>query len=54
VNVIVSSTDFGRQVDEMFSDDLAHSQRISLEEHERRGFAVRLLEWLAAPISWFL
>ena len=28
--------------------------RIPLEEHERRGFAVRLLEWLAAPISWFL
>jgi cardiolipin synthase len=54
VNVIVSSTDFGRQVDEMFADDLAHSRRISLEEHERRGFAVRFLEWLAAPISWFL
>ena len=54
VNVIVSSSDFGRQVDEMFTDDLAHSRRISLEEHERRGFAVRLLEWLAAPISWFL
>jgi len=54
VNVIVSSSDFGRQVDEMFSDDLAHSRRISLAEHERRGFAIRLLEWLAAPISWFL
>ena len=54
VNVIVSSSDFGKQVDEMFADDLALSRQISLEEHERRGFAIRLLEWLAAPISWFL
>ena len=45
VNVIVSSSDFGRQVDEMFSEDLALSRRISLEEHERRGFAIRLMEW---------
>jgi cardiolipin synthase len=54
VNVIVSSSDFGRQVYEMFAEDLLHSRRISLEEHESRGFMVRLLERLAAPISWFL
>ena len=54
VNVLVSSPAFGEQVDEMFEDDLALSRRISLEEHERRGFAIRLLERLVAPISWFL
>jgi cardiolipin synthase A/B len=54
VNVLVSSPVFGEQVDEMFEDDLALSKRISLEEHERRGFAIRLLERLVAPISWFL
>jgi cardiolipin synthase len=54
VNVIVASQDFGRQVGEMFSDDLDCSRRISLEEHERRGFTVRLLERLMAPVNWFL
>jgi cardiolipin synthase len=54
VNVLVSSPTFGEQVDEMFEDDLALSRRISLEEHERRGITIRLLEWLVAPISWFL
>ena len=54
VNVIVVSQDFGRQVGEMFSDDLDCSRRISLEEHERRGFMVRLLERLMAPVNWFL
>lgn len=54
VNVIVSSSDFGKQVAEMFADDLQHSRQISLEEHERRGFMVRLLERLVTPVSWFL
>lgn len=54
VNVIVASHDFGRQVTEMFHDDLNCSRRISLEEHERRGILVRLLERLVAPVSWFL
>jgi cardiolipin synthase len=54
INVIASSDDFGSQVAEMFNDDLAQSQRISLEEHERRGFGVRLMERLVAPVSWFL
>jgi cardiolipin synthase len=54
VNVIVTSNEFGRQVDEMFADDLTHSCRVSLEEHERRGVAVKVMEWLAAPINWFL
>lgn len=54
VSVIVSSTDFGSQVAEMFAEDLSLSRRISLEEHERRGIMVRLLERLIAPLNWFL
>lgn len=54
VNVIVDSHEFGFQVAEMFTEDLAASRRILLEEHERRGWFVRLLERLCSPISWFL
>jgi cardiolipin synthase len=54
VNVVVDSREFGDQVAEMFAEDLAKSRRIVLEEHERRGIGVRLLERCCAPISWFL
>ena len=54
VNVIVDSPGFGRQVAEMFDGDLARSRRIIIEEHERRGLLVRLLERFCAPVSWFL
>jgi cardiolipin synthase len=54
VNVIVDSREFGREVAGMFAEDLARSRRVLLEEHERRGFIVRLMEWFCAPISWFL
>lgn len=54
VNVIVDSRGFGGQVAEMFSEDLARSRRIVLEEHERRGFFVRLMERCCSPVSWFL
>ncbi len=54
VNVIVDSREFGRQVAGMFAEDLARSRQVVLEEHERRGFIVRLMERFCAPISWFL
>lgn len=54
VNVIVSSTDFGKQVDEMFCEDLALSRQISLEEHEKRGVVIRMLERAIALLNWFL
>lgn len=54
VNVIVSSSDFGRQVEELFHDDLADSRLIMLENHEKRGLLVRLIEKLVTPVSWFL
>ena len=54
INVIASSPAFGQQVAEMFADDLAASRPITLDEHESRGFGVRLLERLIAPLNWFL
>jgi len=54
VNVIVDSHEFGRQVAAMFATDLALSRRIVLDEHERRGWFIRLLERLCSTISWFL
>ncbi len=54
MNLIVDSRSFGSQVEGMLAEDLSRSRRVVLEEHERRGFVVRLLEWLVAPIRWFL
>jgi len=54
VNVIVSSHDFGRQVDEMFAEDLSLSRQISLEEHEKRGVIVRAMEKIISLLNWFL
>jgi cardiolipin synthase A/B len=54
VNVIVDSPAFGRQVAATFDENLAKSRRILIEEHERRGWVVRLLERCCSPISWFL
>lgn len=54
VNVIVDHPDFGRQVNRMFDEDLAQSGRITLEEHESRGWFERLLERLCDPIRRFL
>lgn len=54
VNVIVDGRGFGDQAAKMLADDIVHSRQVSLDEHERRGWLVRLLERLAEPISWFL
>lgn len=54
VNVVVDSHRFGRQIAKMFAEDLAQSRPIKLDEHERRGLLVRLLERCCSPVSWFL
>lgn len=54
VNVIVSSQEFGSQVNEMFAEDISKSRRILLVEHEKRGFLVRMLEKIMKPLNWFL
>ena len=54
VSVVVASAVFGRQVASMFADDLALSRPVTLAAHEQRGWLVRVMERLCAPISWFL
>jgi cardiolipin synthase len=54
LGVIIDSQAFGRQVAEMIEHDLEHSRLITLDEHQRRGWLVRLLEVLFSPISRFL
>jgi len=54
LNVIIDSPNFGEQVDGMFAGELVKSRRVSLQEHEKRGWFERLLEWLCNPIRRFL
>jgi len=54
VNVIVDQPEFGMQVNRMFDEDLERSGRITLEEHESRGWFEKLLERLCDPIRRFL
>ena len=54
VSVIVASPEFGRQVEELFSAELACSRPILLLEYERRRWLVRWLEWLLLPLNWVL
>jgi len=54
VNVVIDNPEFGRQIDEMFTEDLTRSRRISLLEHEKRPWIEKLLERLCDPIRRFL
>ncbi len=54
INAIIHSRSFADQVSRLFARDLAGSRKITLDEHNRRGFLVRLLEWMLKPICWFL
>lgn len=54
VNAIVAGHEFGLQVAAMFADDLKGSRRVVLEEHENRGWLVRIMERLCNSVSWFL
>jgi cardiolipin synthase A/B len=38
----------------MLEVDLKGARQVILQEHERRGWPVRLLERLFTPVSWFL
>jgi len=54
VNVVIDSPEFGRQLDDMFSEDLKRSRRLTLLEHEKRPWFEKLLERLCDPIRRFL
>lgn len=54
LNVVVDDQAFGHEVYEMFEEDLARSQRITLAQHEARSFLYRALEKILSPIHWYL
>lgn len=54
VSVIVASSEFGCQLENLFAGERAASRRIRLPEHERRSRMIRWLERLTLPINWFL
>jgi len=54
INVIIDDPDFGGQVEGMFAGELERSRRVTLREHEERGWFERLLERLCSPIRRFL
>jgi cardiolipin synthase len=50
LNVIVYNRDVAQRLDRVFSDDLAYSRRVTLEDWKKRGIPAKLLETLALPI----
>ena len=48
--VVVEEKDFGQQADQMFKEDLAVSQEITLADIQNKPFKTRLEEWFAANI----
>ena len=54
VNAVILGADFGAQVREMFERDLAQSDRISLEQWQRRGLDARMKELLARAWEYWL
>ncbi len=54
INLIIDDAAFSGQVKAMLLKDFADSRLISLDDHERRGLLVRLLERVIDPFGWFL
>ena len=50
LNVIVYNRGVAQRLESVFSDDIAHSRRVTLKEWKSRGLTARLLETLALPI----
>jgi cardiolipin synthase A/B len=49
LNLVVHDAAFGRRLQAVFTEDLAHAERIELSRWRRRGFVQRFFEILARP-----
>jgi len=49
LDVVVYDRDFGRQMEETFTQDLRQSREYTLEQFRRRSLWERTVEWLAYP-----
>ena len=49
LDVVVYDRDFGRLMEEIFTQDLGQSREYTLEQFRRRSLWERAVEWLAYP-----
>jgi cardiolipin synthase len=49
LDLVVYDHDFGREMEEIFTRDLARSRQYTIEEFRNRSFWERTVEWLALP-----
>ncbi len=54
INCIIDDRLFSRQMRRVLLEEFGNARQISLEEHEKRSFTVRLLERIINLFSWFL
>ena len=54
INVVLLGTEFGAQVQAMFDKDLAQSQRITLQDWQRRRIDLRVMELAAGIWAYWL
>jgi cardiolipin synthase len=54
INAAILGRDFARQMDAMFARDLAESDAIDLDSWERRSPLLRLKEWAARLVEYWL
>lgn len=54
VNALFLGADFGAQMRRVFEEDLTHAHEIKLEQWRQRGNAMRVREWLARQIDYYL
>lgn len=54
VNALFLGSNFGVQMRRVFEDDLAHAHEVTLNAWRQRGNGMRLREWLARRIDYYL
>ena len=54
INCVIDSNAFGAQIRRELETDFDAARRVTLDSHERRGIALRVLEKIVNLFSWFL
>jgi cardiolipin synthase len=54
VNAVILGRDFALQMDAMFTEDLAASERVTLEQWRHRPFICRVQEFIARLCAYWL
>jgi len=54
LSAVIRSKEFGRQVGDLFANDIAFARRISLRDWRRRPWTDRLVQWLVSRARYVL